>query len=85
MNRCYCMEPWCHLCHPRIPQWERDLLSGENAFPQDTPTLDPVQAVYKKYAAEIDKMYVNRTRGDYSSIGILSEFARELKAAEGSI
>lgn len=43
---------------------------------------DQVNEVYKKYAAEIDKMYEQRTRGDYSSVGILSEFARELKAAE---
>ena len=82
MNTCYCVSPDCRFCYPDIPKWERDLLSGEDAFPQDTPTLDPVQAVYKKYAAEIDKMYEQRTRGDYSSIGILSEFARELKAVE---
>lgn len=82
MNTCYCVSSDCRFCYPDMPQWERDLLSGEDAFPQDAPTLDPVQAVYKKYAAEIDKMYEQRTRGDYSSIGILSEFARELKAVE---
>lgn len=43
---------------------------------------EQAQAVYRKYAAEIDKMYDRRTRGDFSSIGILSEFARELKAVE---
>lgn len=45
---------------------------------------DPVQAVFRKYAAEIDKMYEQRTRGDYSSIGILSEFARELQEAQNA-
>ena len=51
----------------------------------DALPVNDVDAVYKKYAAEIDKMYEQRTRGDFSSVGILSEFARELKAVEERI
>ena len=59
---------------------------NDNCAPRTYNPPAPVSSpgeVYKKYAAEIDKMYERRTRGDYSSLGILSEFARELKAAEG--
>lgn len=82
MNKNYCI----------LPRWECELLSGDDQHQCPThrpvyttaPTTDPVQAVYKKYADAIDKMYEQRTRGDYSSIGILSEFARELREVEAA-
>ena len=33
----------------------------------------------EKYARNLDAIYENRTRGDYTFIGLLAEFARELR------
>lgn len=69
----------CRDCNDNLTRQEWEFRNVK-----DTPTapVSPVNEVFKKYAAEIDRMYVNRTRGDYSSIGILSEFYREMKEAE---
>ena len=69
----------CRKCNNNLPKWEWELLYGKTPDPAPASS---VGEVFKKYAAEIDKMYVNRTRGDYSSIGILSAFYREMKEAE---
>lgn len=73
------MDYCCRDCNDGLPYWEWELLHGKDA---DTAPVSSPGEVFKKYAAEIDKMYANRTRGDYSSIGILSEFYREMKEAE---
>ena len=72
---------YCHIAHSGIAH-EEWLLSLASDVEDTPPPLDPVDALMRKYAGEIDKMYVNRTRGDYSSIGILAAFMTELRELE---
>ena len=72
---------YCHIAHSGMMHWEWELLN--NITEEDTPPpLDPIDALMAKYAGEIDKMYDRRTRGDYSSIGILAAFMADLKKLE---
>lgn len=87
-ERIYCPQHkvryfWCeHLTHST----PRATVNDVRNWAQDKNFQKPltVDEVFKKYAAEIDKMYEQRTRGDFSSIGILSEFAREYDKAKNA-